>query len=375
MQIPGEVADDDGTAVRIHRAWPRGDGSLVVEGREVRSGRIRAGRIDAECRASLVPFRNDRALPGLDSELPAGELLVHRLKRRAVVRADGRYTKFVAGGKAAAVRDAHLAAVAGLTGSGVAAPDVVSSNEQSVTLSAVPGMSLHDLGRRLDAGTQPAAGPGAVQGPGPMDAWNRAWALWADRWPAFVGASIRNESSVAARVHSAQDEVRTVDRWVGSAVAFNALGVSEDRLRGVAASIVRSLLSDASPARLAHRDLHDKQVLVELDKGSVGIIDCDTLALAEPALDLANLSVHLDFREAQGLVPGGAAASGRRYVHEVAETLAVPLPRFEAYAAATALRLACVYAFRPPYREVACTWFNELEARLGERDFLAGTSA
>lgn len=375
MQIPSEMPDDDGTAVRIHRAWPRGDGSLVVEGREVRSGRIRAGRIGADGRASLVPFRNDRALPGLDSELPAGELLVHRLKRRAVVRADGQYTKFLARGKAAAVRDAHLAVAAGLAGSGVAAPDVVSSDAHSVTLSAVPGTSLHDLGRRLDAGTQLAAGPGAVHEPGPMVAWNRAWEHWADRWPAFVGAPISNGALAAARVHSAQDEVRTVDRWVGLAVAFDALDVSEERLRRVAASIARSLLNGASPSRLAHRDLHDKQVIVDLDRKSVGIIDCDTLALAEPALDLANLSIHLDFREAQGLLAGGAAAAGRRCVHEVAETLSVPLPRFEAYAAATALRLACVYAFRPPYRKVACTWFNELEARLCGRESIAGTFA
>ncbi|MDF9278664.1 phosphotransferase [Arthrobacter sp. EH-1B-1] len=374
MHIPVELPNDGGPPVRIHRVWPRSDGSLVIEGREPRTGRIRAGRIDAEGCASLVPFRDDRALPGLDAD-PSGELLVHRLKRRAVVRADGRYTKFLAGGKAAAVRDAHLAAAAGLAGSGVVAPDVVAASEHSITLSAVPGVSLHDLGRGLDAGTWSASGVGSDHGSRPLDAWSRAWALWAERWPAFVGTSISNEPSMAARIHSAQDEVRTLERWVGLAVEFDALGVSEDRLRRVSASVGTSLLNSSSPAGLAHRDLHDKQVLVDPGTRSVGIIDCDTLALAEPALDLANLAIHLNFREAQGLLPAGTATVGGHYIHEVAEVLAVPFPRFEAYAAATALRLACVYAFRPPYRDMASTWFSELEERLGKRTFLSGMPA
>ncbi|WP_299165628.1 aminoglycoside phosphotransferase family protein [uncultured Arthrobacter sp.] len=363
-RIPGEVADDDGKIVRIHRAWPRRGGSLIVEGREIGSDRVRAGRIDAGGRASMVPFAHDPALPALSAEGLSGELLVHRLKRRAVVRSDGQYRKFVAGGKASAVADAHRVAVRALAGSGLEVPDVVASDEYSVTLTAVPGMSLFELGRTSGpANGTIAPGNGGGAGQGALEAWERSWRLWAMRWPEFVGGPGSTDASMAARIHSAADEVRTVERWLELG-AFNALGVSERRLRGAAAGVAQSLLAGTSPVRLAHRDLHDKQVLVDPDQGSVGIIDCDTLSVAEPALDLANLSVHLDFRVAQNLLSAGAAALGKQHIRETAQALEIPPARFEAYASATAIRLACIYAFRPPYRTVARTWFNALETRL-----------
>lgn len=363
-RIPGEVPDDDGRIVRIHRAWPRRGGSLIVEGREIGSDRIRAGRIDADGRASIVPFAHDPALPALSTEGSSGELLVHRLKRRAVVRSDGQYRKFIAGGKASAVAGAHLAAVKALAGSGLEVPDVVASDEHSVTLTAVPGMSLFELGRTSGAaiGTIAPDSSGGAGGAA-LEAWERSWKLWADRWPQFVGGPATTAASMAARGHSAADEVRTIERWLELG-AFDALGVSEGRLRGVAAGVAKSLLADTSPARLAHRDLHDKQILVDPDQGSVGIIDCDTLSIAEPALDLANLSVHLDFRVAQNLLSAEAAALGKQHIQETAWALEISPARFEAYASATAIRLACIYAFRPPYRTVARTWFNDLEARL-----------
>ena len=362
IQIPSELADEDGKDVRIHRAWPRGDGSLIVEGRELESGRVRAGRIAGGGRASMVPFGEDRALLGLNSAAPNGDLLVHRLKRRAVVRSGGQYRKFIAGRKASDVTDAHLAAAAGLAGSGLEVPDVVTSDGHSVTLTAVPGLSLHDLGRRLgtDDGTPQALDAGDRSAS--LDRWSQAWELWAFRWPKFARAAANTGALIGSRHHTAMDEARTVARWIELAISFGSLGVPEDRLRSASESVARSLLAGTSPMLLAHRDLHDKQVLIDADTGSVGIIDCDTLAMAEPALDLANLSVHLDFRVAQGLLSTRAAALGKQHIREAAETLQVPEARFEAYASATAIRLACIYAFRPPYRETARIWFSEVAA-------------
>lgn len=353
MRIPDELMDDQGKQVNVLRAWPRGDGSLVIEGREESTGRVRAGRIDAQGRTLLVPFRTDPSLPGLASDAPAGELLVHRLKRRAVIRTDGHYRKFIAGGKAPAVTAAHRAASSCLTGSGLHAPDVVASDEFSVTLTAVPGLSLHELGRSLAA---------------QRDQWEQGWKLWADRWPVFVRTA-RSARSAVTRAHSAGDEVATVERWTRLALSTGALHVPETRVRDALASVARSLMAGGSCAGMAHRDLHDKQILADAGSGSVGIIDCDTLAVAEPALDLANLSVHLDFRVAQGLLPTSAAAVGKHHVRAAAESLRVPEARLNAYAQATALRLACIYAFRPPYRTTAHTWFADLEANLHSRSF------
>lgn len=375
VRIPSELADEVGNPVHVLRAWPRGDGSLIVEGREEGTARVRAGRVDARGHASLVPFRTDASLPGLTTEAPTGELLVHRLKRRAVVRTDGHYRKFVAGGKALSVADAHLGAAARLAGSGLTVPDVVATDDSSFTLTAVPGLSLYELGLRLpDAEIAPADAPLAACGGAPeYNQWERAWELWAERWPEFVETGSAGASAIA-RTHSATDEIATVERWTRLAVATGALQVPEARVRDAMRSVAQSLLVGNSPAGAAHRDLHDKQILADVTAGSVGIIDCDTLAVAEPALDLANLSVHLDFRVIQGMLPAGAAAVGKNQIQAAAESLGVPEARFNAYASATALRLACIYAFRPPYRTTAHTWFTALEADYFSRPLVTATT-
>ncbi|WP_396134697.1 phosphotransferase [Cellulomonas sp. ATA003] len=48
-----------------------------------------------------------------------------------------------------------------------------------------------------------------------------------------------------------------------------------------------------------HRDLHDKQLLVD-GSGGIGLLDFDLAAAGEAALDLANLLVHLELRVHQG---------------------------------------------------------------------------
>ncbi|GAA1107793.1 hypothetical protein GCM10009582_01810 [Arthrobacter flavus] len=126
------------------------------------------------------------------------------------------------------------------------------------------------------------------------------------------------------------------------------------------------LLISGAPERsvLSHRDLHDKQLLFNADSGSVGLIDCDTVSVAEPALDLANLLVHIDFRRAQGVFSAAAASTAKQAILETALAMKVSDTRMHAYSAATRLRLACLYAFRPPYRAVAHFWFERLEADL-----------
>lgn len=366
LKVPTEVFDTSGERILIHRAWPRDDGSVVIEGREDGSGRVRAGRINPGGHPSLVPFCEDPSLPGLSpSRVSGGELLVHRLKRRAVVRSDGQFRKYVAGGKAAAVARAHVTAAARLAGSGLAVPDVVAADRHSVTLAAVPGVNLHDLAKSASNGDGMQESAGNADS-APWARWSRAWELWADRWPRFVGAQevggpLGAGPLVVAQSHTAEHEAGVVERWIDLAVSFEALEVSQHRLRSASASVVRTLRSGESPAMLSHRDLHDKQILIDPNTGTVGVIDCDTLARAEPALDLANLSVHLEFRVAQGLLSASAAAIGQHHIRTVAEVLQVPEERFNAYALATALRLACIYAFRPPYREVAHAWLCRIE--------------
>ncbi|WP_323958647.1 phosphotransferase [Arthrobacter sp. JZ12] len=360
--VPDQVVDEYGITVQIRRAWPREDGRFSFEGHENGSGRLRAGMVDASGTARLAAYGVDPSLPGLESAVAGGELLVHRYKRRAVVRVGGQYRKFLAGEKAAGVASAHLTVLTALSDSGLTAPDVVTADQHSVTLTAVPGTSLHELGQRTVSARSDGRAPVLRDY---LREWESAWDLWAGRWPGFVRSGA-GAGGQAGR-YGAEDEIRTVAKWAGLAAVHTALNVPAERLGNALSTIVGKLASGVSPAQTAHRDLHDKQLLMDAAAGTVGIIDCDTLAIAEPALDLANISVHLDFRVAQGLLSRDAASTAKIRIHDVADHLKVPPSRFEAYAAATALRLACLYAFRPPYQHTAALWFDELERRLGAR--------
>lgn len=108
------------------------------------------------------------------------------------------------------------------------------------------------------------------------------------------------------------------------------------------------------PIAVAHRDLHDGQLLELGD--ALGWIDFDLAACADVALDAANFCAHLTLRREQGLGPASEARErelrgallcglGRNDAPEFSA-------RFEFYTAASYLRLALVYALRPPWRHL-----------------------
>ncbi len=126
-------------------------------------------------------------------------------------------------------------------------------------------------------------------------------------------------------------------------VARSALADVQSRLAGLVPPTSSSLI---------HRDLHDKQILVD-DDGVVGLLDLDTLAIGDPALDVANLLAHLELRvlQGQGSLDGARVAAdafleGYRPAPELME-------RVVTYVATSRLRLACVYAFRPRWADLA----------------------
>jgi hypothetical protein len=124
-------------------------------------------------------------------------------------------------------------------------------------------------------------------------------------------------------------------------------------------------------AVLCHRDLHDGQILV--GERSVALLDFDLLCRADPALDPANLLVHLALRGLQG-----QKGESETNVRACAEALLEGYdrcdapgfwPRLRAWQAASALRLALVYDLRPRWSalaprlvEFAGDWLDESEA-------------
>lgn len=318
-EVPLEVARPDGTTVAGR--W-FADPTAAARERD----RTPGAHLGDDPRLVLQPDGADRKLPGLAVAVAAGgQLRAHRPGRRGVVRTTaGDHLKVVRPGRAEQLvrRHEQLAALV----DGVARfPSVLERRDDGALLSTLPGRPAFATDIRADA-----AGIG-------------------DLLAAF--ASTTGPADLPR--HDAHAEAEVTRTWYRRAVRAGRLPDADPT--PVLAPLLRG---PATPLAVAHRDLHDGQLLV--DRGRVGILDPDTLAAAEPALDLANLLVHLELRVDQGLL----APADRRVADEVLRATAVTHPttaaRVPAYAAATRLRLAAVYAFRPRWYGLARRWADEV---------------
>ncbi|TDT34351.1 phosphotransferase [Naumannella halotolerans] len=338
--VPAEVIDA-GQRIEVERAWP-GRGKLTFAGSDPR-GRVRAGSVDRQGQVKLLAHAVDPKLPGLSELAAHGRLVAHRPGKRAVIAVESGFVKLTRSPVAPVVeraeRGERIAAAAGL-----AAAAVLEHGEDRVRFSVVPGTDAHHLG-----------------GVATARSWRSWWGDFGEAWVDFAGAP-----TDGLPLHDAEAELAVVQRWVDRAIDFGAVDPVLAR-RGLAA-LAPVLLAAAGPVGVSHRDLHDKQVMFA-DAG-VGILDFDTLAWGELALDQANLIEHAQLRRRQGRWSPQAAAVVERTGFDLAERLQVPAPRLAAYRWATRLRLGCVYAFRPPWRELAA----QLLAEAADEAFLIDTS-
>ena len=295
----------------------------------------------------LQPDGADPRLPGLGRRVSAGATLVaHRSGRRGVVRDPaGTYTKVTRPGREPARVEVPPAAFA--------TPEVVGRGAGYVTTAPLPGRTLHELLR--DPGT-----PGRV-----LVAAGRT-----------IGRGLRRLQDAPpphGAEHGADAEVAVVARWWGLAAAHGATTAAD------ADAVVRRVRTalDAAPAArpvLTHRDLHDKQLLVHVgddtvpvDGVRVGLLDLDLAAVAHPALDLANLLVHLELRAHQGVCSSARAAAVTRAVLDAYGAGSAPGSHpaaLRAWAVAARARLAAVYAFRPAPGDVPGALLTDLDRPL-----------
>lgn len=331
MILPPAHVDDATDTWTVRRAWPSATGcDLEVVSR--RDGRIRAGRW-RDGHAEIATSAHDRRLPGLTRAVAEGAIVSWRRGRRVVVQAhDGSgYLKVVRGDAVASVVDSHARAESFRTG--FRTPEVtVRDPEGCVHLSRVPGRTLHDLGADTAVGDATVA---------------RAWSAWGRGWAEVLASAPAGD---AAR-HTHVEEIAVLLRWRDLALRAG-VDARVATAFDVAAARLDHAPGDASAA--AHRDLHDKQVL--WDGTGSGLIDLDTAARAEPALDLANLRAHVSWRHAQGRLSTRRASQARGAVDEVAARAGVDPSRMAAYEASTRLRLGALYLFRPAGRSLATRW-------------------
>ncbi|MGO1166203.1 MAG: phosphotransferase family protein [Janibacter sp.] len=269
----------------------------------------------------------DRRLTALAPLVADGAgLVVHRPERRAVVRTgegeDLTFTKVVRPSRTLelARRMERAADVPGLR-----APRVASTDEDSgsIVMSTLPGRTLHDL---LTQGVPAGVGE-------------------------QVGAAVRTlHAGDIEEVpgHDLAAEVATTKGLIDLARLHRALDTRDlealDREVARAASVV----AQAGPVgerRLLHRDLHDKQLLVDGD--AVGMLDVDTLGAGDPALDLGNLLAHLDLRVRQGWTSPQTAAEVEDEVLAGYRPDGRTTAATVGYRTLTQARLTALYAFRP----------------------------
>lgn len=267
----------------------------------------------------------DRRLPALQHLVrrPGARLVAHRAERRGVVRnAAGDYTKAVRPGRLGEVTPAMVK----VDPASLTIPRVTTFDAElgTLTTEALPGRTLQ---MRL---ADPALSDDELARDGKL-----------------IGSALRHlhasPATFGRRPHTLLEELRAARRWLEPATEYSL--ITAECWQGELDRAAALLSGGTSVPVLVHRDLHDKQILID-DDHPVGMLDFDLATSGEPAVDLANLLVHLQLRSMQGSCsPERAAACGLGLLEGYACDRGL-VDRLPAYALSTRLRLAAVYAFR-----------------------------
>lgn len=285
----------------------------------------------------LQSHGTDRALPALHRFLASrpSKLISIRPERRAVVQADVQgqpaFVKFFR--SARHTREA-IALGAALVDAPVtfARPSLIQANldEHWAAWSVVPGRSWTSV---LNRHASPAIEDRTITEESPDVSFR-------------VGEALRSFHNAppppGLRVHTLADERQVLERWLTQSAAF---GIDTRDLASRAEEAVRVLEAATWTPTLIHRDFHDRQVLIA-DDSTIGLIDFDTLALGDPALDLANALAHIE--QDKPSVPSDARSTAPAidlFLRGYADINAHE--RVEAWRVLSRLRTRCIHAFRP----------------------------
>ena len=338
--------------LQLRRAWPREVSRLGLQYVDA-AGRVVPGQWHADeaetlalfgelrrrgavlarspaCLVTLQPGGAENKLPALAGllEREGAEIVAHRPGRRAVVRVADRggvrYVKALRPSKVARILRANRF-VSGLAARAFAVAELGEVDEAAglLVMGEIGGMSLHGLAA--------SDGEAFIAGCGTAGRALRSLHVDAPDWVDTHDAS--------AEVAMLQERAAAVEAFVPGMHGAVA------RLSG---RVFAALMGGGGASVVVHRDFYDKQVVVR-DGGRPGLLDFDTLAAGEAALDVANMLGHLELRVLQGACSRAtAAAAGRWFLEWYGENDAVTT-RVPAYLDATRLRLAMLYAFWPKW--------------------------
>lgn len=332
----------------IKRAWPGVGGSLTLEITDTSTGELRAGTVTAHGELRLLsPAGTDPKLPELaeDSSAANAQLLVHRAGKRAVVRHPQKVSKHLKRSKVSQVATATEAVGRLAASSGFAVAQVVAIGSSRIDFSLLPGKSLFDWG---DQG---------------QDAWVRFTEIWQE-FLALGARAYRGDQENPAKsgsftpaVHGSDQEAQVLAQWKQQVESFGACAsfASGQHLLDDIDRLIADLSSGAEDDYvLLHRDLHDKQLL--WDGASLALIDLDTAAYGEAALDLGNLLAHVELRAIQGIYSRNFSQGVIQLLESLANDSGISPQRLDLYRRAARSRIACVYSFRPTAYRWLDTW-------------------
>ncbi|MDO5061468.1 MAG: phosphotransferase [Actinomycetaceae bacterium] len=312
----------------ITRAWPGKNGRLTFEMRaqtasETPTVQLRAGQISRNGEVTLLPAGTDIKLTALETELaanPQASLAVHRWGKRAVLIDENTVTKITRPGKTPLPPNLPSLPTAAITAANPAA---------GITkFVKLPGRTLHDLAE--------GAGPGWMQ-----------FIKQLEILPTLTTGLNETKPFTAA------DEQQHLETWLKHVENYGTLTHLENvhALRQTVQKVQTLLTNQPQKLVATHRDLHDKQVL--WDGKTAYLLDLDTFCLAPAGLDLGNLTAHLELREIQRKI---SPEFKNFLIGQLSQ-----LPDYELhpiYKAASQLRLACVYSFRPGAATWLPTWIE-----------------
>ncbi|WP_432560589.1 phosphotransferase family protein [Granulicoccus sp. GXG6511] len=326
----------DGVSWRVARAWPAAFDDptaghvleLVAEDGDVRGALLRDG---------VVSTGPDAALPALAGLVAEGwTVLAHRFGKRAVLRRDGmgvfRKLATPKATRRAVERadevDRALGALPVPRPPARVGADIAAG---TIDLAPAPGLALRSVL------TDPATTVTDARSIG-------------RRIGELLGRLTMVAPGGGLPEHSATDEAEVLARWVTAACESAPLTPDvAARLRAEADAVIGELLRCERAPTLAHRDLHDGQILVA--PGDLTVLDWDTAAWADPCLDVGNLLAHLDLLVQRVPVATDRVAALTAGLLEVLGTHDHPAATDPAGLAlwrrSSAVRIRAVHAFRP----------------------------
>lgn len=330
--IPAQVGE--GRRCRVRRAWPAGD-EVVLELIDP-SGCIFPGRWHPVHGIDVGVTGEDAALPGLARRARSGGRVIgHRLGRRAVVRTEQHYTKLTRPGRIPGVVARHRAvadAATPISGFTLPAIDDVDTDDGAIVFAAAKGQPILDGHDPVGAARRTGAALGRFAHCRPVDLPD----------------------------HSVEDEVAVLERWRDAAMRLGTLpDASTARFDELVAETVGRLrrLGDR-PRVLAHRDLHDGQILEDHD-GTLVLLDLDTAGRADPALDIGNLLAHIDLAACAGRITARDATAVATAFLEGCGPMPTDREAIATHRQAATLRLVAVHSFRPDTRSPALTLLGD----------------